>query len=234
MNILITGTSAGIGYGLALKYLKDGHVVYGISRHRNEKLDEHEQFYFLAQDITEFDYARLNISNFLKAVDELDLVILNSGILNEIKDMIETPVEELQKSMDVNVWGNKTALDAALSMTDVKQVVAISSGAAVNGNRGWNAYAISKAAFKMMISLYAQEAQETHFSSIAPGLIDTNMQDYITSLPDDRRFPSIDRLKAAKGTSEMPEPEKAASMLAEKFEKALKHDSGAFLDVRTM
>ncbi|MCF8235810.1 MAG: SDR family NAD(P)-dependent oxidoreductase [Bacteroidales bacterium] len=186
------------------------------------------------QDITEFDYAKLNISNFLKEVKTLDLVILNAGILNDIKDMEETEIEELRKSMDVNVWGNKVALDAALAMTKVKQVVAISSGAAVNGNRGWNTYAISKAAFKMMISLYAQEAPGTHFSSIAPGLIDTSMQDYITSLPDDKRFPSIDRLKAAKGTLEMPEPEEAAPRLIEKFEKALKHDSGTFLDVRTM
>lgn len=234
MNILITGTSSGIGYGLTLNYLGQGHNVFGISRHRNQKLDEFDQFHFLSQDITEFDYARLNISNFLKDVNEIDLLILNAGILNDIKDMVDTPVEELQTSMDVNVWGNKIALDAALAMTKVKQVVAISSGAAVNGNRGWNAYAISKAAFKMMISLYAQEEQETHFSSVAPGLIDTNMQDYITSLPDDSRFPSIDRLKAAKGTSEMPAPEEAASMLIEKFEKALKHESGAFLDVRKM
>jgi len=234
MNVLITGTSSGIGYGLSLRYLEDKHDVYGVSRHHNEKLDAYERFHFLSQDITEFDYARLNISNFLKNVSDLDLVVLNAGILNNIQDMSDTPVEELQKSMDVNVWGNKIALDAALAITGVKQVVAISSGAAVNGNRGWNAYAISKAAFKMMISLYAKETPETHFSSIAPGLVHTHMQDYIYKLPEDERFPSIDRLKAARGTPDMPEPEAAAPLLIDAFEKAKTHESGAFLDLRTM
>ena len=176
MKIFITGTSSGIGYGLARKYLELGHEVYGLSRNENKELGNFEKFSFLAQDISDFEYAGLNLSNFLKDVEGLDLVVLNAGILNDIKDMSETRVEELKRSMDVNVWGNKVALDAALRIATVKQVVAISSGAAVNGNRGWNAYAISKAAFKMMISLYAQEYPHTHFSSIAPGTFPINRQ----------------------------------------------------------
>ncbi len=234
MKIFITGTSSGIGFGLAKKYLEDGHVVYGVSRNQNEELEKFENFHFISQDISDFKYAGLNISNFLQGPEEIDLVILNAGILNEIKDMSETSVEDLQKSMEVNVWGNKVALDAALNMADVKQVVAISTKAAVRGNRGWNAYAISKAAFKMMISLYAQEYPFTHFCSLAPGLIDSGMQDYLTNLPDDERFPSIDRLKAAKGTEKMPQPEEAAEMLVKAIEKAMEEESGSFVDVREM
>lgn len=234
MKIFITGISSGIGYGLARKYLELGHEVYGLSRNENKELMNYEKFSFLSQDISDFEYADLNISNFLKNTEELDLVVLNAGILNDIKDMSETRVDELKRSMDVNVWGNKIALDVALRIAKVKQVVAISSGAAVNGNRGWNAYAISKSAFKMMISLYAQEYPYTHFSSIAPGLVDTNMQDYLTELPDDERFPSIDRLKAAKGTGDMPDPEAVSDQLIDAFSKALEYESGDFLDVRKM
>ncbi|MDZ7742598.1 MAG: SDR family NAD(P)-dependent oxidoreductase [Bacteroidota bacterium] len=232
MKIFITGTSSGIGLGLAKKYLEDGHDVYGLSRNQNEELDKFENFRFISQDISDFKYAGINISNFLKEAEEIDLVVLNAGILNEIKDMSDTTVEELQKSMEVNVWGNKVALDAALNLASVKQVVAISTKAAVRGNRGWNAYAISKAAFKMMISLYAQEYPFTHFCSLAPGLIDTGMQDYLTNLPDDERFPSIDRLKAARGTEKMPQPEEAADMLAKAIEKAREYETGSFVDVR--
>lgn len=234
MKVFITGTSSGIGYGLALYYLKKGAQVFGVSRRRNEQLDNYEHFKFISQDITDFEYAGLNLSNFLKQTENLDLVILNAGILNEIKDMADTSVAELKKSMDVNVWGNKVALDVALRLTKVKQVVAISSGAAVYGNRGWNAYAISKAAFKMMISLYAQENPRTHFSSVAPGLVDTSMQDYLTNLPQDERFPAVERLKAAKGTEDMPDPDTVAGKLADAFKKALNYDSGSFIDIRKM
>lgn len=234
MNIFITGTSSGIGLGLAKHYLIEGHKVFGISRNENEELNKFEHFHFLAQDISDFHYAMIHISNFLMNLKAIDIIILNAGILNNIKDMHHTSAEELQRSMDINVFGNKVALDAAIKMCDVKQVVAISSGAAVSGSRGWNAYAISKAAFKMMIELYSKELPEIHFSSVAPGLVDTKMQKYISRLPEDERFPSISRLKAAKGTSDMPEPDKAAQILVNTFNKAKNYESGAFLDVREM
>lgn len=234
MNIFITGTSSGIGYGLALHYLKEGHQVYGVSRNESQKLNKFENFHFVAQDLTDYHYARINLSNFLKNIEQIDLLILNAGILNDIKDMSETSVEELQKVMEVNVFGNKVALDAVLSMADVKQVVAMSTKAAIRGNRGWNAYPISKAAFKMMIGMYAHEYPFTHFCSLAPGLIDTVMQDYLTSLPEDERFPSIEKMKSAKGTDKMPSPEEAASMLADAIEKVMEYESGSFADVREM
>ena len=36
MNILITGTSSGLGYELAKQYLENGHTVYGISRSKTD------------------------------------------------------------------------------------------------------------------------------------------------------------------------------------------------------
>lgn len=42
MKIFITGTSPGIGLGLAKKYLEDGHDVFGLSRNQNEELDKFE------------------------------------------------------------------------------------------------------------------------------------------------------------------------------------------------
>ncbi len=233
MNIFITGTSSGLGFGLAKYYLEQGHTVFGISRSSNEVLQEYKNFEFFVQDVSHFGKIETNLSSFLKGVKMLDLVILNAGILNKIQDMKDTTLDEIKHLMDVNVWSNKIIIDALFhQVKTIQQLVAISSGASVSGSRGWNAYSLSKATLNMLISLYAGENPETHFCAIAPGLIHTSMQDYIYTIDDYEKFPVIRRLKEARGTPQMPGPEEAAKIVAKGIEKALGYESGVFLDVR--
>ncbi len=235
MNVLITGTSSGLGYGLTRYYLENGHTVFGLSRKMNDDLKNIGDFKFLSQDISSFREVETNLLSFLKEVKVLDLVILNAGILNDIKDLKETTVEEIRQVMDVNVWSNKVLIDALKKQVkEIKQIVAISSGAAVSGSRGWNAYSLSKAALNMLISLYSKEYTDTHFCALAPGLIDTKMQDYIFNLPEEKDFPAVVKLKKAKERGQMPIPAEAAKINAHAIEKARNYDSGSFLDVRHM
>lgn len=234
MRILITGTSSGIGNALAHEYLDKGGEVFGISRSNDEELAGKKDYHHLSQDLGELDELPSQIEGFTGKAKTFDLVILNAGILPKIKDMRDTSLREINKVMDVNVWSNKVIIDTLFGASDtVHQVVAISSGAAVSGARGWNAYSLSKATLNMLIQLYSNEIPETHFSALAPGIIDTEMQEYIASLPDDE-FEVIDRLKSMRGTSQMPPPEDAANLLIEAFEYVLKFESGSFLDVRDL
>ncbi len=235
MKILITGTSKGLGGALAAFYLENGHTVYGISRNRNKRLEKYTGFHFISQDLSDFDEMEKTIPGFLKKAGRLNLAVLNAGVLAEIKDMKECSLAEIKRIMDINVWSNKILIDLLFAnLESIDQIAAISSGASVYGNRGWNAYSISKAALNMMIKLYSRERPGTHFSSVAPGLIDSEMQDYIYSLPDDHRFPSLEKLKKAKSSGQMPKPGEAAQILAKSLEKALREESGAFFDVREM
>jgi benzil reductase ((S)-benzoin forming) len=235
MNILITGTSKGLGYGLAKYYLDKGHCVFGISRKVNTELQAYSGFSFLSLDLFQFGEIENNIPQFLSDVTSLDLVVLNAGVLNGIKDMKDTSLKEIKYVMDINVWSNKVLIDVLFEhINKIRQIVAISSGASVSGSRGWNAYSLSKATLNMLISLYAKEYTDTHFCTLAPGLIDTNMQEYISGLPEDERFPAVKKLKKAKGTQQMPNPGEAAKIVAGGIKKALNDESGAFLDVRTI
>lgn len=235
MNVLITGTSSGLGFALAKHYLEAGHTVYGISRKMNEELNSFSNFHFLVQDITRFDEVETNLISFLKDVQVLGLVILNAGVLNEIKDLKDTGLDEIRKVMDVNVWANKILLETLFhEVEEISQVVAVSSGAAVSGARGWNAYSLSKATLNMLISLYAKEFTDTHFCALAPGLVDTEMQEYIFSLKDDEKFPVVERLKETKKSGKMPAPAEAARNFAKAVEAVKNYESGTFLDVRKM
>lgn len=233
MNIFITGTSKGIGAALAMEYLEKGHKVFGVSRNKNAKLNAFDHFSFLPLDLSDFKQVTEKLPAFLQQAGGMDLVILNAGILNEIKDLKDTPIGEIKNVMDVNVWVNKLIIDLCFDKLErVGQVVAISSGAAVSGSRGWNAYSLSKATLNMLIDLYAKEHTATHFSAIAPGIIDTGMQDYISSLPDTLDYPAVKKLKKAKNTPDMPPPAEVSEKLVKAFEKAQNYRSGSFLDVR--
>ncbi len=237
MKVIITGTSAGLGYGLAMHYLKDGHHVYGISRKANDDLSKYNKFSFLSHDITNFESLKKEIPVFLKGLQSLDLVILNAGILKDIKDLRNTSIEEIRHVMDVNVWANKVLLDSLFETVEqIQQVVAISSGAAISGTRGWNAYSLSKATLNMLIDLYSREQRQTHFCALAPGLIETGMQDYLNSLPEayEKKFPMVKKLKEARGTDSMPKPREAAGIVADAIRKVTNHKSGSFLDVREL
>ena len=235
MFVLITGTSSGIGHALARGYLEKGHRVFGISRSYSEDLDKFSEFHFLEQDISEFEKVKVNMAGLLQGVEQIDLVILNAGILPEIKDLGETTIEEIRRIMDVNVWANKIIIDALFeSSRIVKQIVAISSGAAVSGSRGWNAYSLSKATLNMLIDLYSEEQPDTHFIALAPGIINTGMQEYIRSLPEGDRFPVVNKLRNLYETSGMPEPAEEAAKLIRAIEIVKKLESGSYVDVREL
>lgn len=235
-HIFITGVSSGIGHALARVCLDRDGWVYGVSRRTPEDLVENEAFQFLSADLGDLNSVDEVIERLLDGVPKLDLVVLNAGVLGRLADVRESSLAELQHSMDVNLWANKVILDTVFGLgVPVRQVIGISSGAAVNGHRGWGGYALSKAALNMLIQLYAAELPDTHFCAFAPGLVDTRMQEYLCREVHDERFASVERLRAARGTERMPSPEQIAPRLLEAFAQVRETaPSGAFVDIREM
>ncbi len=174
------------------------------------------------------------VGELLEDQSELDLIILNAGRLGVFGDLGEAELFELKTTMQVNLWANKTLLDAVFALNiRVHQVVTISSGAAVNGNRGWSGYSISKAALNMLTQLYAKERPDTHFCALAPGVVDTAIQDELLEREPDARFPAVEVLRSKRNTTEMPKPREAALRLIEIFEKLPSLvESGDFADIR--
>ncbi len=233
-TILITGVSSGLGYGLAKLYLEKGAKVYGCSRRVPDDLIE-AGLHHAPVDLGDAESASASLSKLIEPAGHFDLVVLNAGKLGRIRDMADTPLDDLRETMEINVWANKWLLDLLFKNgRTIRQVVGISSGASQSGNRGWNGYSLSKAALNMLIKLYAGECTETHFTSLAPGLVDSEMQDYLTALPEDDRYKPLEILKAAKGTEKMPDGETCAHQLIEAFPKLLKRPSGEFADIRKM
>ena len=88
-------------------------------------------------------------------------------------------------------------------------------------------------AVNMMMKLYAADRPETHFCALAPGLVDSSMQDYLCKLPNNDDFPVLKKLQGAKNTKYMPSPDEAARLVADCIDKlSAVVKSGAYTDVR--
>ena len=64
-NVIITGTSRGIGYELALQFANAGHQVLAISRKTPQELLEHSNITCLSLDLTS-DLELDQVSSFLE------------------------------------------------------------------------------------------------------------------------------------------------------------------------
>ncbi len=235
--VFITGVSRGLGRALAEAYLNAGRTVYGCARSKCDLGDKYpNRFHYKSIDLSDAESGPSALRNWLDGAPGFELAVLNAGVLPEIRDMRDTPLESLRETMEINVWSNKWILDTLLAMPRKPgHVVAISSGAAVSGSRGWNGYSLSKAALNMLVRLYAAEEPDVHFTAFAPGLIDTAMQDYLCGIEDDDDFETVRRLKKARRTPDMPGPEEAAQKITKVLETLpARSESGAFVDIRKL
>lgn len=235
MNVLITGNSSGLGLGLTEALMERQAIVWGMSRRGCPlKARFDDVIRDRRQDLGQLSTLSEGLDRLLSDCLRLDLVILNAGLLGRIQDIHLTDVHDLEHLMRVNVWANKIILDWLIErQIPVEQIVAISSGAAVNMNYGWGGYSLSKAALNNLIQLYAPEMTDTHLSALAPGLVDTGMQDYLCGEVDSEEFPSVQKLKDARGTDRMPSARQAAETILDLLAGLREnHPSGAFVDVR--
>ncbi|MGB5228769.1 SDR family NAD(P)-dependent oxidoreductase [Eudoraea sp.] len=180
-NVIITGSSRGIGYELARLFAQSGHKVLALSR--NDKpiveLDEVNITAF-PFDITKGeDFEKLE--KFLEGDwKTVDILINNAGqLLN--KPFLQTTRIEFEKIYKVNVFGVAELTRLLIpKMTSGGHVVTISSMGGVQGSvkfPGLSAYSSSKGAVITLTELWAEEFKETgpSFNVLAIGAVQTEM-----------------------------------------------------------
>ena len=235
-KVFLTGVHTGLGHALARGCLDRGAQVWGISRSEPEDLAGRVGWNFRVLDLRWFEEIRLGLDGLLGEVGPLDLVILNAGVLGPIQDLADTSLDELRAVMNINVWSNKEILDGLFALGhEPTQVIGISSGAARSGPGGWGAYAISKAALNLLLRVYASERPATHFTALAPGIVETAMTRSIRDDgDDDPRHGANARVREAFADGTARTPEAAADAILDRVGTLREHANGAFLDLRDL
>ncbi|MFV8370506.1 SDR family NAD(P)-dependent oxidoreductase [Flavobacterium sp. LB2R40] len=179
-NIIITGTSRGIGFELALQFAEAGHQVLAISRKIPQALLGNKNISCLSVDLSnesELD----KVSGFLsKSWKQIDAIIHNAGSLL-LKPFSETTQEDFESIYKVNVFGVANLTRICLPyLQKGSHVVTISSMGGIQGSlkfAGLAAYSSSKGAVITLSELLAEEYKERgiSFNVLALGSVQTEM-----------------------------------------------------------
>lgn len=179
-NIIITGTSRGIGNALAIKFAQEGHNVLAISRKVNANLLQNENITCLSVDLSKAEEL-LKIEHFLSSSwKQVDVIIHNAGSIL-LKPFAETTVEDFRKVYEVNVFGVVALTKLALPfLKSGSHVITISSMGGIQGSMkfaGLSAYSSSKGAVITLAELLSEEykAQGISFNVLALGSVQTEM-----------------------------------------------------------
>ncbi len=179
-NIIITGTSRGIGYEMALQFANAGYQVLAISRKTPQILIDHENITCLAIDISD-DNQLQQVNDFLsKTWQKVDVLIHNAGSLLH-KNFTEITTQEFQNIYKVNVFAVAELSKICIPfMEKGSHVVTISSMGGIQGSikfAGLSAYSSSKGAVITLSELLAEEYKESgiSFNVLALGAVNTEM-----------------------------------------------------------
>lgn len=178
-NIIITGTSRGIGLELAKMLANEGHHVLAISRKISEELKEISNVTSVSADLSLASDLE-KIKSVISTFKTIDIVIHNAGAIVN-KPFKEISAEEFEYVYKVNVFGVAALNRVVLPfMPKGSHVVTVSSMGGIQGSLkfpGLAAYSSSKGAVITLSELLAEEYKEqgVAFNVLALGAVQTEM-----------------------------------------------------------
>lgn len=211
----ITGSSKGIGKALCLKLLSHQYRVVGLSRSNDI---EHPNFSHVAIDLN--DLEAVKAFTFDGSANEV-ILINNAGIIGEIGPVGSIPNQTIQDVIQINTIAPQVLMNNFLKhyKSKVKQghLFNISSGAGKQPIDAWASYCASKAALDLFSQTIREEwklhgIKNWHIHSIAPGVVDTNMQVDIRKA-NPKQFKQVEKFIDLKNDGNLSDPEQTANLL---------------------
>ncbi|CAI2049127.1 oxidoreductase [Serratia marcescens] len=228
-TILITGVSSGFGQALAREALAVGHRVVGTVRNSEAlqafgALDTQRAFGYLL-DVTDVERIDEVVGEIESAVGPIDVLVNNAGYGHE-GILEESPLAELRRQFDVNVFGAVAMIKAVLPGMRQRRrghIINITSMGSFITLPGISYYCGSKFALEGISETLSKELApfNLHVTAVAPGSFRTDWagRSMVRSprrLPDyDALFEPVRQARQEKNGKQLGDPVKAAhAMLA--------------------
>ena len=245
--VILTGASKGMGQAMARQLLQPNVRLLCISRNTDDSLTKaaEKQGTFLEQwsaDLSDGAGVAARLSTWLSALDSSQLknatLINNAGVIGPLAPTQDNDPLQLAYALRVGLEAPMQLCAAFLSATQhwtaQRKVLNISSGLGRRPMASSAAYCAAKAGMDHFTRCVALEEalrlQGAKVCSLAPGVIDTNMQTDLRSA-DPLAFPDQGNFAGLHAQGQLASPEDAAQRVLAYLERA-DFGSQAVADVR--
>jgi NAD(P)-dependent dehydrogenase (short-subunit alcohol dehydrogenase family) len=190
MNIVLTGSSIGIGRALATRLLSRGDHVWGIARS--------DQSDFQAQHGGRFRFSRCDVANWLEveraaaeiaaAWSYVDGLVTAAGVQGEVGPALSADPVRWSATVRANLDGTyftARAFSTLLAKTPGRaKIVCFSGGGATKPRPRFSAYGVAKTGVVRLVETIAEEerGRPLDINAIAPGAINTRLTDEVLAL----------------------------------------------------
>lgn len=175
--MVVTGTSKGIGYGIAKYFLANGYCVAGCSR--GDSTIVHENYVHSLVDVSSEEQVRVWVRATKKRFKRIDVLVCNAGYAPANLLMSMTPSAVLTDLLKVNISGSFYVcreVSRLMLLQRSGRIITISSMAVGLHEEGTSAYSASKAAVVEMTKVMAKELAPAGITCnvLAPSMLMTD------------------------------------------------------------
>ena len=245
---ILTGGSRGMGLAMGQQLLQKGHHLLSIARKTSSDLkpftSKSEQLLQWEQDLAQSATAAQRLRTWLTTLKSSDwasiTLINNAGVIPQIAPLSQLPAADMINALRVGLEAPMALTAAFLGATEdwevPRKVLNISSGLGRRAMASQASYCTAKAGMDQFSSCVAlEEAAKPHGAkivSLAPGVIDTDMQVQLRSAASDD-FPDVQRFAQLHSAGQLTSAQDAAARVLAWLERA---DFGAQVvaDVRNL
>jgi NAD(P)-dependent dehydrogenase (short-subunit alcohol dehydrogenase family) len=233
---ILTGASRGMGLAMAQQLIAAGHDLLCISRKTSDELAAQatqagrkcEQW---PQDLARAETAAARLETWLQAQDTAGLaavtLINNAGLIPRIAPLEDIPAAQLCDALRVDLEAPMLLAGAFLRATagwqTSRRILNISSGLGRHAMAAQAAYCAAKAGLDHFTRCVALEQEKlangARICSLAPGVIDTDMQVQLRAADADR-FPDRGTFAGLKDKGMLSSPADAAARVLAFLERA--------------
>jgi NAD(P)-dependent dehydrogenase (short-subunit alcohol dehydrogenase family) len=194
-TVVVTGASRGIGAAIA-RHAERAGMRIGVCARSESVLAASNRVVSARLDVVDEDAMVAFAKQVESSFGAIDLWINNAGVLSPIAPVRSLSTREFRTHIDINLTGvfigTRIYLEHRRRHGGGGVLINISSGAASNPYAGWGAYCASKAGVERLTEVVALEEHGSGLRaySVAPGVVDTDMQSQIRDCSPDR-FPKV-------------------------------------------
>jgi len=190
MNVVVTGSSTGIGRALTERLLSRGHQVWGLARS--------DQADFAAQHPERFRASRCDLANWpavertlaevSAAWPHVDGLITCAGVQGEIGRTLAADPVRWSDTVRANLDGTFHALRAFAPLLARAprraKIVCFSGGGATKPRTNFSAYGVAKTGVVRLVETIAEEerGRPLDINAVAPGAIHTRLTEEVLAL----------------------------------------------------